>query len=77
MSDIAAIRGRIARAGVSQSELAPLVGVEYTALSHILAGRRRPPDDFQFRVDDALAALEEARAVYRQVLVDHGYEVAP
>lgn len=71
------LRERMARAGVTQAELAPLVGIEYTALSHIFAGRRRAPDDFRFRVDDALEALEEARAAYRQVLIDRGYEVAP
>ena len=69
-------KARLARAGVTLTELAPLVGIEYTALSHILSGRRSPPADFAFRVDDALAAIEKARAAYRAVLVEHGYEVA-
>ena len=66
----------MARAGVSQRELAPLVGIEYTALSHMLTGRRRAPADFAFRVDDALTAIEAARAAYNAVLIDRGYEVA-
>ena len=73
---IGEVKARMARAGVSQVELAPLVGIEYTALSHILTGRRRPPDDFRFRVDDAIEALEAARAAYNAVLIDRGYEVA-
>lgn len=76
MSDMGTIRARLARAAVPQTELAPLVGIEYTALCHILAGRRRPPDDFAFRVDDALSVIEKARAAYRAVLVEHGYEAA-
>lgn len=76
MADIGSIRARLARAAVPQTELAPLVGIEYTALSHILAGRRRPPDDFAFRVNDALAAIEAARAAYNAVLAEHGYEAA-
>ena len=75
MSDIAAIRARMARAGVSQTDLAPLVGIECTSLSRMLSGRRRVPADFAFRVDDALTAIEAARAAYRQVLIDRGYEV--
>ena len=69
-------RARLAGAGVTLTELAPLVGIEYTALSHILAGRRRPPADFAFRVNDALTVIEKARAAYRAVLVEHGYEAA-
>ena len=74
---IGEVRERMARAGVTQTDLAPLVGIECTALSRMLSGRRRVPADFIFRVDDALAAIEEARAAYHQVLIDHGYEVAP
>lgn len=70
------IKTRLAAAGVTLTEMASLVDIEYTALSHILSGRRRPPADFAFRVDDALAAIEKARAAYRAVLVEHGYEVA-
>lgn len=62
---------------MTQVELAALVGIEYTTLSHILTGRRRAPDDFKFRVDDALEALEAARTAYNAVLAERGYEAAP
>ena len=75
MSNISEIRARMARAGVAQTDLAPLVGIECTALSRMLSGRRRVPADFAFRVDDALAAIEAARAAYNAVLADRGYEV--
>lgn len=75
--DISDIRARVARMGAMQGEVATLCGIDHTAFSHMLSGRRRPPKDFARRVQDALSAIEAARAAYRRELADRGYENAP
>ncbi len=62
--------------GVTQGEVAVLCEIDPTAFSHILAGRRRPPKDFELRVEGALSAIEAARAAYDQVLADRGFPEA-
>ena len=56
----ARIRGRLAELGLTQQELAKALGINPTAINHILNGRREPPPDFEQRVTVALDRLEQA-----------------
>ena len=59
-SEIRAIRGRLAEAGVTQHDLAEQLGMHPTKLNHILRGRRSPTPDFCALAMAALARLERA-----------------
>ncbi len=54
------LRGRLAELGVTQQDLADLLGINPTLLNHILKGRRPPPPDFFEKVNAALDLLEAA-----------------
>ena len=64
MSDIrgwaARIQGRIAEVGVRKADLARELGIDASAFSAVLNGRRTPPADFERRVTAALNRLEKA-----------------
>ena len=64
MSDIrswaARIRGRIAEVGVRKADLARELGIDASAFSAVLNGRRTRPADFARRVTAALDRLEKA-----------------
>ena len=55
------LRGRLAELGVTQQDLADLLGINPTLLNHILKGRRPPPPDFIERANAALDLLEAAK----------------
>ena len=57
---IAPLRGRIAELGVRKSDVAKQLGLDPTAFSAILNGRRTAPADFERRVTAALDRLEKA-----------------
>ena len=54
------LRGRMAESGVTQQDLANVLGINPTLLNHVLNGRRTPPPDFEARVHAALDRLEAA-----------------
>lgn len=56
------IRRRLARYRITQDALAAETGIHPSALSRILRGLRRPPKDFERRVNAALDRLEAAEA---------------
>ena len=56
----ARIQGRIAEAGVRKADLARELGIDASAFSAVLNGRRMPPADFERRVTAALDRLEQA-----------------
>ena len=60
MQNINRLRGRLAELGVTQQDLADLLGINPTLLNHILKGRRPPPPDFFEKVNAALDRLERA-----------------
>ena len=60
MLTISKLLGRIAELGVRKSDVAKQLGLDATAFSAILNGRRTPPADFERRVTAGLDKLEEA-----------------
>ena len=64
MSDIRSwavrIQGRIAEVGVRKADLARELGIDASAFSAVLNGRRTPPEGFEARVTAALDRLERA-----------------
>ena len=59
---IARINGRIAEVGARKADLARLLGLDASAFSAILNGRRIPPVDFESQVERALLQALKARA---------------
>ena len=59
-SSFRTLLGRIAELGVRKSDVAQQLGLDPTAFSAILNGRRTPPADFGPRVTAALDRLERA-----------------
>ena len=57
---ISGIRGRIAELGVRHADVARELGIDASAFSAVLNGRRTPPADFARRVTAALDRLERA-----------------
>ena len=51
----------MAELGVTQQDLADLLGINPTLLNHILKGRRSPPPGFYEKVNAALDLLEKAK----------------
>ncbi len=56
----------MAELGVTQQDLADLLGIHPTLLNHILKGRRPPPPDFFEKVNAALDRLEAAEKAGRE-----------
>ena len=54
------IRGRLAEVGVTQQDLANVIGFSPSSLNRILKGHRSPPKHFEARVKEALDRLEAA-----------------
>ena len=59
-SEIQAIRGRLAAAGVTQIDLANQLGIHPTKLNHLLRGKRPIPPGFLASATAALEQLERA-----------------
>ena len=68
MDKVSEIRGRIAALGVTQQRVAQLAGYEVTWFCRALAGVRRLPEDFAWRVEAVLGALEEAQDAHDRAL---------
>ena len=70
MTNMSQIEARIAGLGVTKQRVAQLAGYDSTLFGRILAGIRRTPADFGWRVDAVLGALEEAQAAHDRTLAD-------
>ena len=53
-------RGRIARLGIPQERVALEMGIDRSLFSRYLRGLRKPPDDFEARLNATLDRLEAA-----------------
>ena len=59
--DIAAdVKRRLKVAGLTQGQLARVLGIDQTAFSRMLRGQRRAPDGLEYRINAALTQLEFA-----------------
>ena len=70
MSHAKEILKRIAVLGVAQRRVAVLAGYDSTWFSRALAGIRKLPPDFEWRVDAVLGALEEAQDAHDRTLAE-------
>ena len=70
MSDTDELLTRIAVLRVPQRRVAVLAGYDATWFSRALAGIRKLPPDFAWRVDAVLGALEEAQEAHDRTLAD-------
>ena len=68
MSHVREIEARIAGLGVTKQRVAQLAGIDSTLFGRILAGIRRTPDDFAWRVDAVLGAIAEAQDAHDRTL---------
>lgn len=64
------IQKRIAVLGVAQRRVAVLAGYDATWFSRALAGIRKLPVDFAWRVDAVIGALEEAQQAHDRTLAE-------
>ena len=68
MSHLREIEARIAGLGVTKQRVAQLAGIDSTLFGRILAGIRRTPADFAWRVDAVLDAIAEAQDAHDRAL---------
>ena len=59
-ANVKRLRVRLFELGVTQQDLADLLGINPTLLNHILKGRRPPPPGFFEKANAALDRLERA-----------------
>lgn len=81
MDDLAAIKARMKKLGLTQAELADEIGVGAAQVSHLLTGRRRLRLDAFRRIDEALEKRERrakasARGVSKSPQTDFAERIA-
>ena len=70
MTNTEEILTRIAVLRVAQRRVAVLAGYDATWFSRALAGIRKLPRDFEWRVDAVIGALEEAQVAHDRTLAE-------